>query len=168
MSPGREAVTITRLTGMLRSEILSGAYQPGDRLPSRAELAAQTGLSQESAMLALRALRDEGLVTLEQGRGTYVRALHAWLVTVRVPGAGKAASAADVRRAERERPAVTGLSERGDGQQREWAMTVRAPDAGVAAATGLAAARSAARGAWNEASARIAVVPAQSDVTPLT
>lgn len=60
-----------RLKRILR-DLINGGMRPGDRLPSEAQLCAQYGLSRTTIRLALSALANEGLVTKNQGRGTFV------------------------------------------------------------------------------------------------
>jgi GntR family transcriptional regulator len=62
-----------QLVRHLREQIASGELRPGDRLPSHRELAASFGVSTNTVLTALRVLRDEGLVSGQQGRGTFVR-----------------------------------------------------------------------------------------------
>ena len=56
----------------LRSQIKAGRYQPGDRLPSNATMAAEYRSATEPIRNALRKLRDEGLVATQSTRGTFV------------------------------------------------------------------------------------------------
>ena len=58
----------------LRKQILDGALQPGDPMPSEATMSKTYSLSRTSIRGAIRQLREWGLVRAEQGRGTYVRA----------------------------------------------------------------------------------------------
>jgi GntR family transcriptional regulator len=53
----------------------SGAYQPGDRLPSEPELAQQLGISRSTLREAMRTFEERGLVTRRQGVGTFVNQL---------------------------------------------------------------------------------------------
>ena len=56
----------------LRS-LIAGS-QPGDRLPSDTELAAQFSVSRMTARQAVQVLEGEGLLDRQQGRGTFVTA----------------------------------------------------------------------------------------------
>lgn len=56
----------------LRADIESGALAPGAKLPNESELAALYGVARVTVRKALASLRDEGLVTVTVGRGTYV------------------------------------------------------------------------------------------------
>ncbi len=60
----------------LRSEILSGAWPPGQRLPSEREMAERLGVNRGSVREALRKLEQLGLVSTRRGEGTTVRHLH--------------------------------------------------------------------------------------------
>jgi GntR family phosphonate transport system transcriptional regulator len=61
----------------LREEILTriarGEFEEGDRLPTEAELATQFALGRHSVRRAMAALSLEGMLSVEQGRGTFVR-----------------------------------------------------------------------------------------------
>ncbi|BAS26781.1 GntR family transcriptional regulator [Limnochorda pilosa] len=56
----------------LERRIRSGLLQPGDRLPSEQELAAELGVSQATAKHAIISLAADGLVSRRPGRGTVV------------------------------------------------------------------------------------------------
>lgn len=56
----------------VRSAILSGAYAPGDRLPSSRLLARHLALSRATVTEAYEQLRAEGYLQGQQGSGTYV------------------------------------------------------------------------------------------------
>lgn len=61
-----------RIVEDLRWEIIS-ARQPGERLPSEHELAAQYRTSRPTVRRAIAVLKAEGLVVTEQGKGAFVR-----------------------------------------------------------------------------------------------
>ena len=62
-----------RVAEELRARIESGELQPGDRLPSGAEISAKYGGSNSVASGAYRILIDDGLVVPRHGAGHYVR-----------------------------------------------------------------------------------------------
>lgn len=73
-------MTITRgealykqLADTLRDAIAAGEYPPGSLLPSEAALGQRYGLSRPTIRNAITALRAEGLVIVQHGRGTVVR-----------------------------------------------------------------------------------------------
>lgn len=69
------ADTVPRYVDLRRtieSSILSGALEPGDRIPSEAELVKQYGLSRMTVNKALSALADAGLIVRRRGAGSFV------------------------------------------------------------------------------------------------
>ena len=62
-----------QLANILRDMIKSGELQPRAPLPSESYLQQQQGVSRGTVRLAVRSLRDEGLVVTIAGRGTFVR-----------------------------------------------------------------------------------------------
>ncbi|TDB98046.1 GntR family transcriptional regulator [Micromonospora fluostatini] len=54
------------------SSIQSGTLQPGDKLPSIAELCEQYRASATPIRLALRILDERGWIEVHQGRGSFV------------------------------------------------------------------------------------------------
>ncbi|MGH3696240.1 MAG: GntR family transcriptional regulator [Pseudonocardiaceae bacterium] len=57
----------------LREAIVAGEYPPGQALPSESVLAEQYGLNRTTINKAVRLLAAQGLVTVEHGRGAFVR-----------------------------------------------------------------------------------------------
>jgi DNA-binding transcriptional regulator YhcF (GntR family) len=60
-----------QLVQSLRSQIESGALRPGDRLPSVRDAAVAAGVNVNTVRAAYGRLEREGLVSSEQGRGTF-------------------------------------------------------------------------------------------------
>jgi DNA-binding FadR family transcriptional regulator len=60
----------------LESLILAGKFNPGERLPSERDLAAQLGVSRPVLHQAIVALDAKGLVTIEPRRGVFVSDFH--------------------------------------------------------------------------------------------
>lgn len=56
----------------LRSQIESGVLSAGSRLPSGPELGEIYGVARLTAIKAVNALREAGLVTVAPGKGTFV------------------------------------------------------------------------------------------------
>ena len=61
-----------QVAAQIRRAIADGEAKPGDRLPPARHLAAVMGVNTNTALRALRLLRDEGLVELRQGHGIRV------------------------------------------------------------------------------------------------
>ncbi len=57
----------------LRNDIESGALSSGVKLPTEPELAKRFGVNRHTVRRAVSVLQDGGLVSVEQGRGTFVR-----------------------------------------------------------------------------------------------
>jgi DNA-binding GntR family transcriptional regulator len=62
-----------RIADDLRRQIAEGHLRPGDKVPSRHQLAAEYGVSDRVAVEAVRVLVAENLVEARSGSGTYVR-----------------------------------------------------------------------------------------------
>lgn len=62
-----------RLAERLRARIAAGDLDAEDRLPSERELASENGIARGTAREAIRQLVESGLVTVEHGRGVFVR-----------------------------------------------------------------------------------------------
>ena len=63
---------VATLRDALRSDIKSGRYQVGERLPSEAKLTEEHSVSRTVVREAIAALRGDGLVEPRQGSGVYV------------------------------------------------------------------------------------------------
>lgn len=61
-----------KILAALRADILSGEYQPGDRLPTREVLAKLFSSTKVTMQKAMDVLIEEGLLTARRGAGTYV------------------------------------------------------------------------------------------------
>lgn len=61
-----------KLVEQVKGQLLSGELRPGDKLPTIAERATLTGLSQGSVREAYRVLESRGVLTVVQGSGTFV------------------------------------------------------------------------------------------------
>jgi len=64
-----------QIAEQIRSSILSGEFNPGDKLPPERELAEMFGVSRPSVREALNILSSAGLVMSYQGGGTVVQSL---------------------------------------------------------------------------------------------
>lgn len=63
---------VTRVSESLRKAILDGEFQPGDKLPSEAQLTREHGVSRTVVREAVASLRSDGLVEARQGAGVFV------------------------------------------------------------------------------------------------
>lgn len=57
----------------LKRQILIGTVQDGDAMPSRRELAAQTGINPNTAQKAYRLMGEEGYLETDGNNGSYIR-----------------------------------------------------------------------------------------------
>lgn len=71
----REQTLVERAQEQLEGLILSGAYQPGERLPSEAKLGLSLEVSRTVVREAVRQMVAKGLVETRNGSGIYVRAM---------------------------------------------------------------------------------------------
>ena len=70
-SDPRPVYRYVRVADTIRSQVLSGRYQPGQRLPPQHELAREHGVAFTTLKNALDVLTDEGYVVRRVGKGTY-------------------------------------------------------------------------------------------------
>jgi hypothetical protein len=88
------AAGYVQLAARLRRYIYDGEYPQGAVLPAETALAARYQVSRALVNRALLILADEGLVSQEQGRGTYACPRRLYRVTVEVPFPDATAAAA--------------------------------------------------------------------------
>ncbi len=73
-SPIRQQERLSQqVSRLLLAEIRSGAFQPGDRLPTETDLAKRFGISRTVIREALASLKDDGILESKQGRGILVK-----------------------------------------------------------------------------------------------
>lgn len=65
----------SQLAGILRTQIASGLFRPGDQLPSEAQLCRQYSVSPMTVRRSINMLADQGVISTVQGRGTFVKPL---------------------------------------------------------------------------------------------
>ncbi|MEU7377187.1 GNAT family N-acetyltransferase [Streptomyces albidoflavus] len=70
---GRARALYQRIADDLRAQITDGSLQPGDRLPTEAEIAARWETTRSTAVQGLKLLVNEGLIVSERPRGYFVR-----------------------------------------------------------------------------------------------
>ena len=72
MTTTQRAVLWKQVYAALRSEILTQTLRPGVKIPSEQELVDKYAVSRSTVRQALLNLENEGLVRIEQGRGSFV------------------------------------------------------------------------------------------------
>lgn len=72
MGTAPAAAGYRRVADALRSEITSGRWAPGDRVPSELALMSQHGVSRSTVRRGLSVMEAEGLVTAVHGKGRFV------------------------------------------------------------------------------------------------
>ncbi len=68
----RPAPLADQVIARLRTEITSGTWPVGSRIPTEPELVEQLGVARNTVREAVRALAHNGLLDIRQGSGTYV------------------------------------------------------------------------------------------------
>lgn len=69
----RRGTTLWRqIADQIQGDIATGASKPGSRLPTEAELSIRFGVNRHTVRRALEELSRDGLVRVEQGRGSFV------------------------------------------------------------------------------------------------
>lgn len=67
-----DAPIYAQLVGQIRTGIVSGAFAPGERLPSVRDLAMEAGVNPNTMQRALTELERDGLVYSQRTSGRYV------------------------------------------------------------------------------------------------
>lgn len=62
-----------QIAGAVEHDIDDGVYEPGDRLPTEAELSRRFAVNRHTVRRAMSFLQEMGKVRIEQGRGTFVQ-----------------------------------------------------------------------------------------------
>lgn len=73
LSPDDSGPTHTRIASALRDAINDGEFQPGQPIPSRAELVKHFGVANATVHRAVSTLQAEGLLVGRHGSGVFVR-----------------------------------------------------------------------------------------------
>ena len=61
-----------QIVDQVKSLVASGMLKPGSQLPTVREVAAELRINFNTAARAYRLLHEEGIISTQQGRGTYV------------------------------------------------------------------------------------------------
>ncbi|MFF0969687.1 FadR/GntR family transcriptional regulator [Streptomyces sp. NPDC003703] len=72
LSHPRRSALSEQVIAALRSQITSGEWPVGSRIPTEPELVEQLGVARNTVREAVRALAHNGLLDIRQGSGTYV------------------------------------------------------------------------------------------------
>ena len=67
-----ETAIYTQIVEQVRRQVLSGVLKPGDQLPTVRQMAAELRVNFNTVARAYRILDDLGLISTQQGRGTYI------------------------------------------------------------------------------------------------
>ncbi|MDI1464488.1 FCD domain-containing protein [Catellatospora sp. KI3] len=98
-SPTRQTL-VPQVIEQLRTQISSGEWPVGSRIPTEPDLAAALGVGRNTVREAVRALVHAGVLECRQGSGTYVTATHELTgVVARRLADAEMAEAVEVRRA---------------------------------------------------------------------
>jgi DNA-binding FadR family transcriptional regulator len=71
-APIKKTTLVNQVMGRLKELISSGAYRPGDKLPTEAELAAQLGVGRSSIRETIKIFNHLGVLESKTAKGTYV------------------------------------------------------------------------------------------------
>lgn len=67
-----EKPVYVQIADELRQNLNDGIYKPGDKLPTEEHLSTQFGVNRHTLRRAIAVLKSEGLLRVDQGRGTFV------------------------------------------------------------------------------------------------
>jgi len=67
-----ETALTAQIVEQIQRRVLSGALKPGDQLPTVRQLAAELRVNFNTVARAYRILDELGLISTQQGRGTYI------------------------------------------------------------------------------------------------
>ena len=73
IDPTSDRPIYKQIADELRERIVLGKLEPGEKLPSEADLVNEFGVAQGTVRQSLAVLRTEGLIVAEHGRGVFVR-----------------------------------------------------------------------------------------------
>ncbi|MDQ4213122.1 FadR/GntR family transcriptional regulator [Microbacterium sp. ASV81] len=127
MEPIRRRSLVDTVVDRLQSEIVSGIWDVGSRIPAEAALVAQLGVSRPSVREGVRALVQLGLLETRPGDGTYVIASDPTEVALR-----RTLRDADAREVMRVRRALDALAA-GEAAENRTAADLRAIEAALRA-----------------------------------
>ena len=71
-----ETPAYQRIIDDIRTKIARGSLKPGDRLPTKNELAIAYGVSTQPVEMAIRLLQAEGLLAGQRGKAVFVATAH--------------------------------------------------------------------------------------------
>jgi DNA-binding GntR family transcriptional regulator len=104
----------------LRRNIEEAVFKVGDRLPTETELSERFGVNRHTLRRAMEVLRQEGIVGVERGRGTFVMA-----TPIAVP-IGKRVRFNEALKAQSLKPELAGAADCRTPGRRQIVETVRA------------------------------------------
>ena len=67
-----ETAIYTQIVEQVQMQVVNGGLKPGDQLPTVRQLAAELRVNFNTVARAYRILDDLGLISTQQGRGTYI------------------------------------------------------------------------------------------------
>jgi GntR family transcriptional regulator len=72
VDPSSTVPLFDQLAASVRTSVIAGSLDAGERLPSARELATSLDINMHTVLRAYQLLRDEGLIELRRGRGAIV------------------------------------------------------------------------------------------------